>query len=372
MINHSILVIGNYPADHQQSMLRVARLLVRVYDRNGQSVKLACPPVVLARLPYLPLVAKKYIAYVDKLFLFPLWLWLRRRRFDLVHIADHSNAFYSFCLPRSTTIVNCHDLLAVRGAMGDPSAACEPSVIGLWLQRLIMAGLRRAGAVAFISKATSDDYLRLIGCPAGQRHAVIHLPLNAPFLPGADGLLLATREKAKLPSFPFLLMVGSALPRKNRSLALKLFSRIAASTSFHLVFAGERLSAVEQAFRDSHPYGSRLLSIVAPSQALLNVLYCQAHALLFPSLAEGFGWPLIEAQACGCPVIASTTTSIPEVAGDGALYADPYDVALFAEHVIALENPSQRAELIQLGFANVARFTFDGFSQATSAFALQQ
>ena len=365
-----ILVVGNYPADHQQSMIRFAELLVRIYKSKGR-VQLIRPPVLVTRLPGLPSVARKYLAYIDKLLLFPLWLALRARTYDLIHIADHSNAFYAFlCSPRRC-LVTCHDLLAVRSAMGDSTAACSTSPFGLWLQRLIMAGLRRSGAVAFVSQATYDDFQRLGGGPPSQRHAVIPNPLNAPFTADAAAFALSEAEKALLPSGPYLLMVGSALPRKNRALALQLLERLGTASPFMLVFAGEALAPTEQVFRDTHQLGERLLSIPRPSHALLNRLYCQAHALLFPSLAEGFGWPLLEAQACDCPVIASTTTSIPEVAGSAALYADPFDLATFTDHVLALSDPAERVRLIQLGHQNLRRFAPEVISAAYRRFAFQ-
>lgn len=366
-----ILVVGNYPADRQQSMLRVAQLLVRTYENSGQLVRLVQPPVFVSRLPGLPSVVRKYLAYVDKLLLFPLWLTLRARSFDLVHIADHSNAFYSFCVNPRRCIVVCHDLLAMRGAMGDASAACEASAFGLWLQRLIMAGLRRPAGVSFISQATFDDFQRLVGRPSGQRHAVIHLPLNAPFDPNPDPVALPRAEQVQLPPRPFLLMVGSALARKNRALSLRVLELLGHSSPYRLVFAGEALTPDERSFAKTHPLGDRLFSIVGPSHALLNVLYGQAHALLFPSFSEGFGWPLIEAQACGCPVIASTTTSIPEVAGAGALFGDPQDVAAFAAHVKDLEHPGLRAQMIERGFVNTRRFALERFEEVITQFALQ-
>jgi glycosyltransferase involved in cell wall biosynthesis len=367
----TILVVGNYPADQQQSMIRVAQLLVWSYKHKGHRVRLVQPPVCVTRLPGLPAVARKYLAYVDKLLLFPLWLLLRARSFDLVHIADHSNAFYSFCVKPRRCIVICHDLLAIRGAMGDASAACKASAFGLWLQRLIMAGLRRPAGVSFISQATYDDFQRLIGRPRGQRHAVIHLPLNAPFKPDPDPSALPRAERALLPPRPFLLMVGSALPRKNRALSLRVLELLGESSPYRLVFAGEALTPDERSFTRTHPLGDRVLSIVGPSHAFLNVLYGQAHALLFPSFSEGFGWPLIEAQASGCPVIASTTTSIPEVAGIGALYGEPQDADAFASHVKDLEQPGLRAQMIERGFANIRRFMPEAFADVITQFALQ-
>jgi glycosyltransferase involved in cell wall biosynthesis len=259
----------------------------------------------------------------------------------------------------------------MRGAFGDASSACDASPIGIWLQRLIMAGLRRARAVAFDSHATFQDFQRLIGNPATQRQAVIPIPLNAPFNHDPNAFPPTPAELVQIPPEPYLLMVGSALPRKNRALALQLLERLGEWSPYRLVFAGAPLTEAEQSFRLCHPLGSRLISIERPSHALLNRLYCQAHALLFPSFAEGFGWPLVEAQTCHCPVIASPTTSIPEVAGVGALYAEPTDVASFAAHVRALEEPAERARLIALGLNNTRRYESAVVGEAYRRFAFQ-
>ena len=365
-----VLVVGNFLADKQQSMQRFADLLVTIYSQSNRVV-LVTPPAVVARVPGLPAVVSKYLAYIDKLLIFPVWLTIRARAFDLVHIADHSNAFYSFCSPRRRCLVTCHDLLAMRGALGDVSSACDTSPIGIWLQRLIMSGLRHSGAIAFVSEATFKDFQQIIGHPSGQRHAVIPIPLNAPFSSNVLAFPLSPLEQVQLPQHPYLLMVGSALPRKNRSIALKLIELLGESSPYRVVFAGAPLTSTEQSFHRNHLLGSRLLSIPRPSHALLNRLYCQAHALLFPSFAEGFGWPLVEAQTCHCPVIASTTTSIPEVAGKGALYAEPTDVASFAEYVRMLENPTERARLISLGHSNTHRFDVDVVALTYLRFAFQ-
>ncbi len=350
--------------------MRFAHLLVGFYKPHAL-VQLVRPHAVVTRFPGLPPLVRKYLAYIDKLLLFPLWLLLRSRSYQLVHIADHSNAFYAFCCPRSRCIVTCHDLLAVRGALGDPSIACEASPIGFWLQRLIMAGLQRAGAVAFDSQASFRDFKRLVGRPASQRHSVIPIPLNAPFSADLSDVELTREEQSLIPPRPFLLMVGSALPRKNRRMGLRLLLELGAATPYALVLAGAPLASADQAFIAEHQLTNRVHEIVGPSNALLNHLYGLAHALIFPSLAEGFGWPLIEAQACGCPVIASTTTSIPEVAGEAALYADPHDVTTFANHVRALEDPLLRADLVGQGECNLRRFDPDTISRAYSTFAFE-
>ena len=351
-------------------MIRFADLLVRIYQQQGQ-VQLIRPPVFATRIPGLPPMARQYIAYIDKMLLFPIWLTFLAKNVDLVHIADHGNAYYSFFCNPKKCIVTCHDLLMMRAVRGDTTVGCNPSAIGFLLQRMILAGLRHSGSVAFVSQATRNDFLFLGGGPPSQRHAVIPIPLNAPFTADAEAFHLSEAELALLPTVPYLLMVGSALPRKNRALALQLLERLGKSSPFRLVLAGEPLAPAEQVFRDTHPLGDRLLSITLPSHALLNRLYCQAHALLFPSLAEGFGWPLLEAQTCRCPVIASATTSIPEVAGDGALYANPTDVDTFAAHVRTLEDPAARAHLIDRGIANLQRYDHEKVGDEYRLFAIQ-
>ena len=363
-------MIGNYSADQQQSMTRFAELLACVYEPHAR-VSLVRPSVLLNRIPGLPRIARKYIGYIDKLLIFPLLLFFRARCVDLVHIADHGNAFYSFFCPRQSCVVTCHDLLAVRGAMGDTSLFCPPSPIGIWLQRLILAGLRRSAGVAFVSQATYSDFQRYVGITSQQHYAVIHNSLNAPFSPDASEFHLSPDDQRRLPTSPYLLMVGSAHPRKNRVLALRVLQQLGPTSPYRLVFAGAPLAQDEQAFIASHHLTCVVVSIVRPSHALLNHLYASAHALLFPSHGEGFGWPLIEAQACGCPVIASTTTSIPEVAGSAALYAGPNDVSTFTSHVLALEDPALRGRLIRKGVANLRRFDPEVISRQYLNFALQ-
>jgi glycosyltransferase involved in cell wall biosynthesis len=328
MANPRIALIGNYVNDDMQSMNKYLDVLQAAYSSNFDVCVLR-PPALVGRLPLLPKECCKYLAYIDKLFIFPLLLVLKSHQFDLIHIIDQGNAFYAILFRRNKSIVTCHDMLAVRAAFGDASTACFASPLGIWLQRLILIGLHRAGSVVFVSQATRKDFLRFVRPALIQMHIVISSPLNAPFRPRPFAYSLSPEEEHALPSQPFLLMVGSSLPRKNRALGLQLLKYLGSTTEYLVVFAGAPFTAAEYNFKKNHVFGPRLLSIQRPSHALLNTLYCNAHALIFPSYSEGFGWPLLEAQACHCPVIASSSTSIPEVSGKGALYADPGDPLAF-------------------------------------------
>ena len=367
----SVLIVGNFKPDKQTSMLMFSELLRRLYSKHYRA-ELIQPTAYASRILAGPSLLNKYLSYIDKLVLFPIYLFFAAKKFDLIHISDHSNSFYSFCLSPRHCIVTCHDLLAVRGALGDKTVACSASSLGPWLQRLILAGLRRAGSIVFDSQATFRDYQMLGGGPIQQRLSVIPIPLNAPFTALKNKFILSPEEELSVPSQPFLLMVGSSLPRKNRALALKLINFLRVEHKYHLLFAGAPLETSEVAYLNLHNLADRIHSVVNPSHALLNNLYCSAHALIFPSFSEGFGWPIVEAQTCHCPVVASTTTSIPEVGGDAALYADPNDVRAFANHVLALEDKRERTRLIQLGILNTRRFDESVVGDRYLSFALNQ
>lgn len=350
-----ILIVSNYLPDQQQSMLRFSRLLEQIYCIHFETYMVS-PPCILGSISFLGPRIGKYISYIDKLLLFPIYLFFKSLKFDFIHISDHSNSFYSFCCPRYKSIVTCHDLLAMRAAFGDQSIPIKTSLIGVYLQKLIKLGLSRVGSVYFVSMSTFKDYQKLFGTSLVQRRSVIPIALNASFSSDTESLSLTSSELEQIPSSPYLLMVGSSSIRKNRSLSLKLLSQL---DSYHLVLAGDALTLDELNFARLNDCHDRLISIVRPSHSLLNLLYCKAHVLLFPSFAEGFGWPLVEAQFCHCPVITSLNSSIGEVAGDGALYADPTDVAGFMKHIKSLEDANFRSHMIRLGSSNCLNYSFE-------------
>jgi glycosyltransferase involved in cell wall biosynthesis len=370
-ISRKVLVIGNYSDDNQQSMNRFGALLFAIYQSTS-SVTYVSPPVIFGRIAFMPGILRKYLAYIDKLLLFPLRLLFIKKNFNIYHIIDHGNAYYSFFLNPAKTIITCHDLLAVRGARGDIQVACPASPLGPWLQYLIMEGLRRSRRLTFVSKATYIDYQKIGIYPESQLHKVIPNCLNASFSPDPKSIPKDMLDYKKVPKLPYLLMVGSALPRKNRLLGLKLLEHLRDLSNYQLVFAGDPLTKDESSFISANFLEGRIHSIVRPSHSLLNMLYCYSHALIFPSLSEGFGWPLIEAQACGCPVIASNTTSIPEVVGAAGLLADPNDVVAFANHVNTLEILDERRKFKEYGFHNIKRFSVNTVTSAYQQFAFSE
>jgi glycosyltransferase involved in cell wall biosynthesis len=122
-----------------------------------------------------------------------------------------------------------------------------------------------------------------------------------------------------MPHGSYVLHVGSNQIRKNREAVLRVFAKIALGTDLYVVFAGEALSQELLALGNLLGINDRMIQITNPSDLELEALYSSAAAFLFPSRFEGFGWPLIEAQACGCPVVASDIAPFREVLMNSAL-----------------------------------------------------
>jgi glycosyltransferase involved in cell wall biosynthesis len=124
----------------------------------------------------------------------------------------------------------------------------------------------------------------------------------------------------------------------------------------NICFAGEELEEELLVYARTLGLKDRVISVVQPDHTTLVALYSASAAFVFPSLSEGFGWPVIEAQACGVPVIASFFNPLPEVSGGAALHADPVKPADFANAFLSLQNKKTRNELIRKGFENSRRF----------------
>jgi glycosyltransferase involved in cell wall biosynthesis len=164
---------------------------------------------------------------------------------------------------------------------------------------------------------------------------------------------------------PYVLCVGTLEPRKNLAGALRAFER-AAPLELRLVIAGAqgwRNNAFERELRS---HGERVELTGRISQDELVQLYAGAECLLFPSLAEGFGFPVLEAMACGTPVVAGNVTSIPELAGDAALLVDPRDDEALADALRrVLEDRDLAATLRGRGLERSGHFTWEACAAKT-------
>ena len=355
-----ILLIGNYPLDRQQSMQRFAMMMLLGLTAAGISAELVQPEPFFGRFRSAGNFVAKWLAYLDKFVLFPRMLAKKlRERPAVVHICDHSNAMYARAIRNVPVVVTCHDLLAVRGALGEQTET-PASATGRRLQSWIVQGLKDANAVACVSRATLADVQRLIsrndGKPAFEQ---ITLGLSYPYqmLPPEE----ARGRLAKIPALAvdaqFVLHVGSNLSRKNREGVLRIFARCKDNWNGSLVVAGDPLSPSLRLLGRELGVSDRIVEVPNADSELLEALYNRATALLFPSTFEGFGWPIAEAHACGCPVLCADREPMSEVAGNAGLLRPVEDEEGFAADLLRLTDPEEHARWSAKALENAKRFS---------------
>ena len=167
-ITAMVLLIGNYPPDRQESMRRFSMMMLDGLHAAGVQAELIQPQPVFGRFRLAGGFVTKWLAYLDKFVLFPVRLRSKLKTGPtLVHICDHSNAMYAKQVRDLPTVTTCHDLLAVRGALGEQTD-CPASATGKLLQRWVVSGLEHSTVVCSVSLATLKDAERLITRRNGQ------------------------------------------------------------------------------------------------------------------------------------------------------------------------------------------------------------
>ena len=147
-----------------------------------------------------------------------------------------------------------------------------------------------------------------------------------------------------------------SLPRKNKDLLIKLLNNIKNNWDGILCLAGSNNNQNTIELIKKYNLNNKVVLIQNPTSHVLEILYNKCFVLIFPSFSEGFGWPLIEAQSVGCPVITSNLDPMLEVTNGSALYANPDDEKSFENMFYQILDDSKRKTLIDLGFNNIKRF----------------
>ncbi|MCA1667341.1 MAG: glycosyltransferase family 4 protein, partial [Thermomicrobia bacterium] len=264
--------------------------------------------------------------------------------------------------PRAT-VVTIHDL----GYRRFPEAHTARSRRYLdWSTRWSVRAARRVIAV---SGATRDDLVTMLKVP-NEKITVVHHGVRPITARPPDAAVQATLARLGI-SRPYVLFLGTIQPRKNLQQLIRAFRQVVdAGLPQTLVIAG-RMGWLAEPIRAAVTAGGlagrvHFAGYVADDD--LPALYTGADAFTLPSLAEGFGMPALEALAYGVPVVASATTSLPEIVGDAGLLVDPLDeAALGAAVVRALTDNALRARLAKAGPARAAQFSWERCARETLA-----
>jgi glycosyltransferase involved in cell wall biosynthesis len=215
---------------------------------------------------------------------------------------------------------------------------------------------RRADHFIAVSRYTADDLSRRAGIPSS-RIDVIHHGVDPRFRPDPEG---AGGEDG-----PYLLAVGGVSPRKNTRRLIDAFGRWRArgrGAGYRLLITGTSLD-YDFVRQGSLPEGVALLGYVDKER--LRRLYAGAAAFVYPGIYEGFGLPIVEAMACGAPVVTSTTGAAPEIAGGAAVLVDPFDPSSIEAGIDQAVEPATSAQLRAQGLARAGAFRWADAAAAT-------
>ena len=343
-------------------MLRYTDMLESGFTGLGHEVVVLRPEPILGRLCKSASGVGKWLGYVDKFVIFPFILRRRVKAMPgaVTHICDHSNAMYVRWLKDVPHLVTCHDLLAVRSALGH-FPQNKTGWTGRLLQRWILTSLLKAKRVVCDSEATRKDLTALGGDPA--KISTMYIGLNHPYTPQDEpwiqNALTGLPEVAQLGPQGFIFHVGGSAWYKNRPGLMRIyFNYVRQGGRLPLIMAGAPLNQAEAEVLATRPAEATVMHVGSVTNDQLNALYCRAACLLFPSLYEGFGWPVLEAMACGCPVVCSDRSSLPEVGGGATMYLDPDNEGSASELIynFVLIKKNTQTSHIEKGYWQASKF----------------
>ena len=358
---------------NSQSMPRFARMLEQAYVARGHHVQVWSPQAKLyAVIPNGRL--SKWAGYVDQYLFFPLWVrqHVRHQAADTLYVfCDQALGPWMPLVKHKPHVVHVHDLLALRSALGDvPENPTRWS--GKLYQRYIRNGFRQAKHFISISNKTRDD-LHHFGKVRAITSDLVYNGLNYPYTPMPRNEAMQVLEHAGFIAKQegMLLHLGGSQWYKNLAGVIRLYIEYAKheKTPLPLWCVSPRPNANVQILLKEVPLQGQVLFVQGIDNHVLQAAYSLARAFIFPSLAEGFGWPIIEAQACGCPVITTDAAPMNEIGGVAATYIPllsmtdnpqqwAHQAAVMLNNLLDL-SATQRHVLVSEGFANVARFNAD-------------
>lgn len=285
---------------------------------------------------------------------------VQQHNFDLIH---DMTGMIPFVLGtgRAKQVVTIYDV--IPHSFPGISARWDNLIYHHWLPRMAP----RMDAVVTISAHSREQIAKYLKVDLGQIHNVLAGYRAALYQPATAEAIARIREQYNTGE-RYILFVGSVEKRKNLLRIIEAFTRIQDQIPHKLVITGPQLRLKEAIMESASQLPERIeLTGYLPDEEL-PVVYSGAELFVFPSLYEGFGLPVLEAMACGTPVITSNASSLPEVAGDAGILVDPYSVDEIAAAMLRVVNDADLRETMRRdGLAQAQHFSWEQCARETVA-----
>ncbi|MES2454141.1 MAG: glycosyltransferase [Bacteroidota bacterium] len=354
-----------------KSMQRYSQMISEGMTRRGHQVEVWSPRPFFYLLP-VPAVLKKWLGYIDQYAVFPIQVRMQLLDVDwdtLFVFSDQALGPWVGLVGERPHIVHCHDFLAQRCALGE-IPGLQIGITGQIYQRYIRKGYRWASNFISVSEKTRADLLLFLDQEPRLSEVVYNglSPQFQPF-PMAQARAVMGQELQKDLSAGYFLHVGGNYWYKNRSGVLAAYHRwsLLYGNKLPLVLVGEPLSDALSRQLDTSEWKDEVHLISNINDQSLQMLYAGATALLFPSIDEGFGWPIAEAMACGTLVVTTDQAPMTEVAGSAGFMVPAFpakdgdkiqwadEMAVVMERIFRLSE-NERDFFMQQGIVNARRF----------------
>jgi glycosyltransferase involved in cell wall biosynthesis len=368
-----IVLIGHPLSLGSQSMPRFSAMLEEGMKARGHIVEVWNPSLYLYKLPFGKL--KKWLAYIDQYIIFPQVVRRKLRNLPadtLYVITDHALGPYVPLFSNKLHVIHCHDFLAQRSAL-DQIAENPTSFTGKKYQAFIRNGYSKGKNFISVSEKTRVDLEEFLG-KKPEVSEMVYNGINETFerKPVLESRIAMGKLSGLDLSSGYFLHVGGNQWYKNRIGILALYNRLRQlnGSTLPLLFVGEKPSTELLSDATNSPFKSDIHFLSNVGDESICMAYAGATAFLFPSLAEGFGWPIAEAMASGTLVLTTNEAPMTEVAGDAAFLIDrmPMDKdlqdtwatasAVVLQEIVAL-NEGERQEYVERGIKNVSRFNLE-------------
>ncbi|SHG21853.1 Glycosyltransferase involved in cell wall bisynthesis [Flavobacterium segetis] len=361
-----------------QSMPRFAKMIMLGMKQKGHEISVWYPTAIFSQLAFKNAALKKWLGYLDQFFIFPLEVKIRLlscTRETLFVFSDNALGPWVPLVRKKHHVVHCHDFLAQQSAFGLLPES-KTGISGKQYQKFIFWGYSKAKNFISISRKTQTDlHFLLPGTPKISQ--VVYNGLNQNFEPVKDIVklrkVLSNRYNINF-SRGYILHVGGNAFYKNKFGVLEIYQQWAISfkATIPLILIGEQPTSEMIAYANKSIASESIYFLTNIDDVQLKQFYQGCSVMVFPSLYEGFGWPIIEAMASGSIVITTDEDPMKEVAGNAGFYIPkkPIDsekllswkitAATVLERIMKF-TPEQRKDAILKSILNSKKFSTQDF-----------